>query len=98
MASRKQLKKNINHIFNAVADSCIIGNSISKGEQKETYQHLFVEMLNLHQDIVCRISHTEPGNVKGFYKKLHRDFNEGVGDICRQLDALFKEKQAEGEK
>lgn len=98
MASRKQLKKNINHIFNAVADACIVGNSTAGGEEKGTYQRLFIEMLNLHQDIVCRISHTEPGNVKGFYKKLHSDFNEGVGEICSQLDALFRQKQAESGK
>lgn len=98
MASRKQLKKSINYIFNAVADACIVGNSTSEGEDKATYQRLFVEMLDLHQDIVCRISHTEPGNVKGFYKKLRIDFNDGVRDVCGQLDALFKQKQAVGEK
>lgn len=35
----------------------------------------------------ARISHTEPGNVKGFYKKFRADFNASVNEI---IDALAK--------
>ena len=38
-------------------------------------------------DFVSRISHTEPGNVKGFYKKFHVDFNAKVNEI---IDAIAK--------
>ena len=47
------------------------------------------EILNLQDDFISRISHTEPGNVKGFYKKLHEDFNAKVDGI---LDAMGKLK------
>ena len=92
MASRKKLKRNIKHIINAVADSCIVGNATSEGDEKSAYQQLFIETLHIHQDIVARISHTEPGNVKGFYSKLHSDFNQGIAGICSELDNLLKKQ------
>ena len=45
---------------------------------------------NLRQDIISRISHTEPGNVKGFYKKLKEDFNNGTQTIFKKLEELGK--------
>jgi hypothetical protein len=42
-------------------------------------------ILKLQSDIISRISHTEPGNVKGFYKKLREDFNERATEIVDQI-------------
>ena len=42
------------------------------------------------EDIISRISHTEPGNVKGFYKKLKEDFNNGTQTIFKKLEELGK--------
>ncbi len=35
--------------------------------------------------LVPRISHTEPGNVKGFYKKLHEDLNKEIKTVADEL-------------
>lgn len=45
-------------------------------------------ILLMHDEFVSRISHTEPGNVKGFYKKLHMDFNAQVSDIVSTISQL----------
>lgn len=47
------------------------------------------EILNMQDEFISRISHTEPGNVKGFYKKLRADFNAKVDEI---IDAMGKLK------
>ena len=47
------------------------------------------EILKMQDEFISRISHTEPGNVKGFYKKLRADFNEKVDEI---IDAMGKLK------
>ena len=37
---------------------------------------LMAEILKMQDEFISRISHTEPGNVKGFYKKSFvADFN-----------------------
>ena len=49
------------------------------------------EILNMQDEFISRISHTEPGNVKGFYKKLRTDFNAKVNEV---IDAMGKLKEA----
>jgi hypothetical protein len=50
---------------------------------------LMAEILKMQDEFISRISHTEPGNVKGFYKKLRADFNAKVDEI---IDAMGKLK------
>ena len=46
------------------------------------------EILKTQDEFVSRISHTEPGNVKGFYKKLRSDFNAKVDEIINAMGKL----------
>ena len=43
--------------------------------KQEDVDNVMTRILLMHDEFVSRISHTEPGNVKGFYKKLRMDFN-----------------------
>ena len=72
MASRRNLKKNVNYISDLIAGLCIVESMNAKDENREELSKLFLQAVNLRQDIISRISHTEPGNVKGFYKKLKK--------------------------
>ena len=49
---------------------------------------VMTDILNMQDDFVSRISHTEPGNVKGFYKKLREDFNKRVDEILEAMGQL----------
>jgi hypothetical protein len=42
----------------------------------------------MQDEFIKRISHTEPGNVKGFYKKFRQDFNAQVDAIVEGLEKL----------
>lgn len=83
MASRRNLKKNVNYISDLIAGLCIVESMNAKDENREELSKLFLQAVNLRQDIISRISHTEPGNVKGFYKKLKEDFNNGTQTIFK---------------
>ena len=85
MASRKNLKKNVNYITETIAGLCIVASLENQGEKSETASRLFLQVMNLSNDIISRISHTEPGNTREFYKKLQNDFNSQVQDILQQL-------------
>ncbi len=46
------------------------------------------KILTAHEDFIMRVSHTEPGNVKGYYKKFGEDFHTVVKDILQEMDSL----------
>ena len=84
MASRRNLKKNVNYIAGELFSECLVNSMFT---DKVKADELMNEILLMQTDFVSRISHTEPGNVKGFYKKFHVDFNAKVNEI---IDAIAK--------
>lgn len=87
MASRRELKKNVNYIAGELFSECLINSMFIPGTDKAKADALMADILSMQSDFVSRISHTEPGNVKGFYKKLRTDFNAKVNEI---IDAMAK--------
>lgn len=87
MASRRELKKNVNYIAGELFSECLINSMFVPGTDKAKADALMEEILSMQTDFVSRISHTEPGNVKGFYKKFRTDFNTKVNEI---IDAMAK--------
>lgn len=77
MASRKALKKKISYIA-----SDLFLASLVEGVNRE----LVVNAIHNVLALVPRISHTEPGNVKGFYKKLHEDLNKEIQTVADELN------------
>lgn len=89
MASRKTLKKNVNYIAGELFAECLVNSLYVPGTDKQKADALMGEILKMQDEFVSRISHTEPGNVKGFYKKFRSDFNAKVDEI---MDAMGKLK------
>ena len=79
MAKRRELKKNVNYIAGELFSECLT--------DKKKADELMVEIMKMQDEFISRISHTEPGNVKGFYKKFRSDFNAKVNEI---IDAIAK--------
>lgn len=87
MASRRELKKTVNYISGELFSECLINNMFVPGTDKAKADQLMAEILKMQDEFISRISHTEPGNVKGFYKKFRSDFNAKVNEI---IDAIAK--------
>ena len=79
MASRRDLKKKISYIA-----SDLFLASLVEGVNREVVVGAIHNVLAL----VPRISHTEPGNVKGFYKKLYEDLNKEINVVSEELNKL----------
>jgi len=86
MASRRELKKNVNYIAGELFTECLISGMSDKADKKQV-DDILTQILVMQDEFVSRISHTEPGNVKGFYKKFRTDFNAQVNTI---VDAITK--------
>ena len=78
MASRRELKKNVNYIAGELFTECLINSMFIPGTDKDKADELMSEVLKMQDEFVTRISHTEPGNVKVFYKKFRADFTVPV--------------------
>lgn len=88
MANRKDLKKAINYIAGELFTECIICSLNLSEEGKQKADKVMTDILNMQNEFISRISHTEPGNVKGFYKKLREDFSTQVDEIVTAIGQL----------
>lgn len=81
MASRRDLKKKITYIA-----SDLFLASLMEGVNRE----VVIEAVHKVLALVPRISHTEPGNVKGFYKKLKEDLDKEITTVADELAKATK--------
>ena len=88
LASRRELKKNVNYIAGELFTECLINSMFIPGTDKDKADELMSEVLKMQDEFVTRISHTEPGNVKVFYKKFRADFNAKVNEIIEAIGKL----------
>ena len=90
MASRRNLKKSVNYISDVLAGLCMIERVNASKENRKVIDDLFMQVIATRQDIISRISHTEAGAVKSFYKKLKEDFNASNEEVFAKLEGLSK--------
>ena len=84
MANRKQLKKSIKKITGELFADCV-ALSMCQQADPEKLDELMAEVLVLHNEFVARISHTEPGSERAFYKQLKQEFTEKVNDLANRI-------------
>lgn len=88
MANRRKLKKNVNYIAGELFTECLVNSLYIPGTDKVKADELMGKILLMQEEFVSRISYTEPGNVKGFYKKFRSDFNAQVNAIIDEIGKL----------
>ena len=76
MASRRKLKKQISYI----AGDLFLA-SLVEGVNREAVVGAIHNILGL----IPRISHTQPGNVKGYYKNLNEALNKEIQIVANEL-------------
>lgn len=86
MASRKDLKKAVKYLSGEVLTACLQAKLAGKDADK--VNEVVRKVLVNHNELISRISHTEPGNVKGFYKKLEEDLLGQITALSEELQAL----------
>ena len=77
MASRRKLKKQISYI----AGDLFLA-SLVEGVNREAIVEATHNVLNL----IPRIRHTQPGNVKGYYKNLREALNKEIHIVSDELN------------
>ena len=81
MASRRKLKKQISYI----AGDLFLASLVDGVDRA-----VIVEAIHNVLELIPRISHTQPGNVKGYYKKLRDDLNKEIQIVSDELNKSAK--------
>ena len=84
MASRRKLKKVVKGISESLLCDCI-ALSMAEDVDNQTISEITSEVMALEKEYVMRISHTERGSEKLFYKKLRDEFAEKANDLAARL-------------
>lgn len=84
MASRKNLKKAIKNICGELLADCVALRMVDQANT-DVLDGLMVNILNLNNEFVARINHTEKGSERTFYKKLREEFTDQVNAIAEDI-------------
>lgn len=88
MASRRKLKKDVKNFMDDLFTDCLIQELLNTEVDKDEIESLLTRIYTTRQEFVSRISHTQPGSVKKYYKKFREDFAEEASDIIAELANL----------
>ena len=91
MAKRRTLKKNVNYIASELFTECLSASIINPKVNQAEADKVLAEILDMQNEFLSRISHTEPGNVKGFYSKLRTDLQAAANQIVEHMNQLTAE-------
>ena len=85
---RRELKKNIEYICGELMAEVVVLRHSKKDVNVEDVDNILMSILRLRDDLVARLSHVEPGNTKMFFKKLKKDFREGIDSVVEAMGTL----------
>ena len=86
--NRRNLKKFVNYITSELLAEIYFIQYYNPQVDKVQLNEVFGRIARAQNEFLSRFSHTQPGNVKGFYKKFRADFNAEVAEIIDQLNTL----------
>lgn len=88
MANKRQLKKRINNLCGDLFAECVACVHYAKVNRDDA-DNVMLAILNMQDDLLCRVSHVEPGlPTKTFFKKLNKDLLSSTESIISQIEAL----------
>ena len=90
MASRRHLKRDISYVIGDIFTECLVYKELVPGTDQDEADKIIADLLRIDNDFIARISHTEPGNSKQYYRQLTKDFQASMSDVIDRLVKLKK--------
>lgn len=82
---RRELKKNINYLCGELYAECVALVQYHKVQSFADIENIMRSILIMQDDLICRLSHVEPGSTKLFFKKLRQEMISRTDDIVEQI-------------
>jgi hypothetical protein len=84
MASRKELKKSIKGACGELFADCV-ALSMCPDANREALNNIELKLINICDEYVARLSHTQKGAEKSYYKKLVAEFTEVINATAEEI-------------
>ncbi len=89
MANKRNLKKRINGICNALFSECIAASLYNGVKENEDVNAVLASIIIINHKYLCRVSHPEPGmSKKEYFNDLKEQFNIQIGEVMDQMSGL----------
>lgn len=88
MASRRKLKKNVNVIIAELLTHCLVQEALNPQIDREKLDEVFRDLFTINSEYISRISHTEPGNAKKYYRDFRDKFSNDISEVMSKMANL----------
>ncbi len=85
---RRELKKTINYLCGELYAECVAMLAYHRVHSLADIENIMHSILSMQNDLICRLSHVEPGSTKLFFKKLRQDMIARTEEIVEQLTSV----------
>lgn len=85
---RREFKKTINFLCGELFAECVALLHYQKPASKEDVENVMKNILMLQNDMICRLSHVEPGSQKLFFSKMKEELITRTDEIVEQIKSL----------
>ncbi len=90
MAKRRELKKTINFLCGELFAECVAIMHYQKPTRQEDVDSVMTSILRMQDDMLNRVSHTEPGmKASVYFKQLRADMGQQTDDIVEHIKGLL---------
>lgn len=85
---RKDLKKRINYLCGELLAECMAASAFNGKDNKQDVENVMLSIVKMQNDMICRLSHVEPGSTKLFFKKMKENMQKRTEEIIEQIQNL----------
>ena len=92
MASKRDLKKDIDYLVFELLSDCFIYSDMHPGEKTEELAAIIADAVDFRNDLIARVNNPDgkdnPKIVKSYYRKVSQDLLTGVDKLFTRLSDL----------
>ncbi len=97
MASKREIKKEVNFLFEEMIADAILIREINKNqEQQKTVDSLIMKSIDKHEELIIRINHFETRDkkqsVKQYFSSVAKEAIDFFDDTYQQLNTIIQVK------
>lgn len=92
MASKKNLKKDINFLIDEVIGTCLMHQALNKGKKENELDEIINEMLIFREELIEKVNNPKPTEedktLRIHYRNLYSDLLKKVNDTFDKLNEI----------
>lgn len=97
MASRRNLKKDIDYMVFEVLADCFAYSEVHPDQKSDKITGIINDAVELRNDLIARVNNPEgkdnPKIIRAYYKAIEKDLNDGVDRLFERLSSLSAKKK-----